>query len=272
MDTGVPRLWLASLSGRSDAAWATRASRVADAAVLGGIALDRPTREAAREMAERDREEFLPADPVAFLDRQLSALAGSGLGAGVNVRAVDPDAVRAAARTCGAHGAVLEVNAHCRQEEMCAAGAGQTLLRDPRRLREQVAAAADTGAEVGVKLRTEVPGVDLPAVAAAAVEAGAGILHVDAMDSEGEVARVVRAARSAAGGASEVTVVANNGVRDDATTREYLAYGADAVSVGRASDQPAVLRRVHAALSAWFEGRGPAGGRATRDRPPEVRR
>jgi tRNA-dihydrouridine synthase len=47
-------------------------------------------------------------------------------------------------------------------------------------------------------------------------------------------------------------VVANNGVRDRATTREYLAYGADAVSVGRASDDPSVLAAVRRAAERWY--------------------
>jgi len=34
--------------------------------------------------------------------------------------------------------------------------------------------------------------------------------------------------------------------------REYLEYGADAVSVGRPSDDPRVLRRVREATDAWF--------------------
>jgi tRNA-dihydrouridine synthase len=47
-------------------------------------------------------------------------------------------------------------------------------------------------------------------------------------------------------------LVANNGVRDRPTVREYLKYGADAVSVGRPSDDPRVLSRVHEAVDEWF--------------------
>ncbi|WP_436906698.1 tRNA-dihydrouridine synthase [Halosimplex marinum] len=240
-----PRVALASLSGRSDAEWARAAGGFAGAAFLGGIALDGPTREAAREMVDRDREEFLPVDPLAFVDEQLAALADAPLLAGFNVRASDPEPVREAAEVCARRGAVLEVNAHCRQSEMCAAGAGESLLREPDRLAEYVAAAAGTGATVSVKVRTELAGVDLPAIAARLDDAGADIVHVDAMDSEGVVADVVEA--------TDTFVVANNGVRDRETVREYLAYGADAVSVGRPSDDPRVLRRVRAAVDEWFE-------------------
>ncbi|ELZ25640.1 dihydropyrimidine dehydrogenase [Halosimplex carlsbadense 2-9-1] len=241
-----PRLALASLSGRSDAEWARSGSEFAGAAFLGGIALDEPTREAARRMVDRDREEFLPADPLSFVDDQLAALADAPLRPGFNVRASEPEPIRAAAEVCADRGAMLEVNAHCRQDEMCAAGAGESLLGEPARLADYVAAAAATGATVSVKVRTELASVDLPAVAARLDDAGVDIVHVDAMDSEEVVADVVEA--------TDVFVVANNGVRDRETVREYLAHGADAVSVGRPSDDPRALRRVRAAVDEWFDG------------------
>lgn len=246
MNTGAvgfePRVALASLSGAADAAWAQAGAPYAGAAFLGGIAVDGPTRAAARSMADRGREEFLPPDPAAFIDRQLAALADTGLQAGVNVRAVTDDAVTRVGTVCARHGAVLEINAHCRQAEMCDAGAGETLLGESNRLARLVRAANRTGATVSVKLRAET-GVDLPGLARQLARAGADIAHVDAMDSEPVVGRVAGA---------ELFVVANNGVRDGETVREYLAAGADAVSVGRPSTDPAVLARVREATDAWF--------------------
>ncbi len=49
-------------------------------------ALDDRTREAARAMTDRDRSEFLPDDPVAFVDDQLAALADAPLCPAFNVR------------------------------------------------------------------------------------------------------------------------------------------------------------------------------------------
>jgi TIM-barrel protein len=248
----APRVAVASLSGESDAAWARAAAPHVGCAFLGGIALDEPTREAARGLVDRDREEFLPDDPLAFVDRQLSALVDAPLRPAFNVRAAGPDPVAEAAEVCARHDAIIEVNAHCRQDEMCAAGAGQSLLGDPGRLADQVRAASEAGATVSVKCRTEVAGVDLPAVCHRAHAAGADLLHVDAMDSEGVVAAVAAACPDA-------VVVANNGVRDRRTVREYLSYGADAVSIGRPSDRPEVLRRVRAAVDEWFGESAPAG-------------
>jgi len=246
MSTGAvgfePRVALASLSGAADAAWARAGGPYAGAAFLGGIAVDGPTRAAARSMVDRGREEFLPPEPVAFVDRQLAALADTPLRAGVNVRAVTEEAVTRVGTVCARHGAVLEINAHCRQAEMCDAGAGETLLVESDRLAGLVRAADRTGATVSVKLRAET-GVDLPALTRQLSEAGADIAHVDAMDSEPVVGRVAE---------TELFVVANNGVRDRETVWEYLAAGADAVSVGRPSTDPAVLARVREATDAWF--------------------
>ena len=237
----APRLALASLSGESDAAWARVGADHAGAAFLGGIALDDATRAAARRMVnDRDRTEFLPDDPLAFVARELDALADAPVRPAFNVRATEADALRAAAELCADRGAICEVNAHCRQDEMCAAGAGESLLREGDRLAGLVAAAAESGPDVSVKVRAEVSGVDLPALAARLVDAGADAIHVDAMDSEPAVADVADA--------TDCFLIANNGVRGAETAREYFDYGADAVSVGRPSDDPAVLARVATGL------------------------
>ncbi len=239
-----PRLALASLSGEADAEWARAGADWAGAAVLGGVCLDRSTREAARAMvADRDRSEFLPDDPITFVDDQLAALSGVDLRPGINVRSTTPEPVREVAAVAADHDAFVEINAHCRQDELCAAGAGESLLREPERLEALVAAAA-TGADVSVKVRTELDGVDLVAVARRVEAAGADAMHVDAMDSEARVADVADA--------TDLFLIANNGVRGRESVREYLEYGADAVSVGRPSDDPAVLDRVGDAVAEWF--------------------
>jgi TIM-barrel protein len=236
-------LALASLSGAADADWARAGTPHADLALLGGIALDPDARAAARDLVTRGREEFLPADPIAFVNDQLAALDGVPIRAGVNVRSATLDPIREAATVCADHDAILEINAHCRQDELCAVGCGETLLRDTDRLAAYVATASDAGATVGVKVRAEVEGVDLPATARAVADAGATVIHVDAMDAEPVIADVAAA--------SDAFLLANNGIRDRGTAWEYLGYGADGVSVGRPSDDPVVLRRVARAVRDW---------------------
>ena len=241
-----PFLLAASLSGQADAVWARAAAPFVDGAILGGIALDTATRTAAADLLARGREEFLPADPIAWIDDQLRAVAGAPLRAGVNVRSTTPAQIREAAAVCARHDAVCEINAHCRQPELRAAGCGETLLAEPARLTSLVAAAAATGVTTSVKVRAEVPGVDLAAVADRVADAGADWLHVDAMDSESVVETLTT---------EGLSIVANNGVRDRETVTEYARYGADGVSVGRPSTDPAVLSRVATAVADWRTGR-----------------
>lgn len=240
-----PAVAVASLSGEANAEWASAVEEHVGAAFLGGISLDSATRKAARALVSRGRQEFLPADPFAFIDSQLSLLDTVSVRPGFNLRSATVSPLEQAAAVCADHGAIAEINAHCRQPEMCAVGCGESLLRDSERLRDYVATAADTGAEVSVKVRAEVSGVDLRSVGAAIEQAGGSMVHIDAMDSEPVVGRVADAV--------EIPVVANNGIRDRETTHTYLDHGADAVSVGRASDDPAVLSRVATAVSQYTE-------------------
>jgi len=236
---------LASLSGEADAEWAAAGADLAGAAFLGGIALDEPSRAAARKLVDRDRTEFLPDNPLAFIDNQLSALAEVPISSGFNVRSTTSEPIRKAAAICADHDAILEINAHCRQPELCEIGCGQTLLADSDRLTKYVEAAAAEGPTLSVKVRAEVPGVDLPTVTTQIEAAGADMIHIDAMDSEAVVRDVAAA--------TDLFVVANNEVRDQETVAEYLSYGADAVSVGRPSREPsgAVMQRVAAAVENW---------------------
>lgn len=233
-------LVLACESGVTDAAYANARADAIDAVALGGIAVDRPTRRAARGLVAREREEFLPDDPLALIDAWLTAL-DDDVAAAVNVRAASSAATRRVAGLCADHGAAVEINAHCRQPEMIERGCGHALLRDREALAERVRAAAQTEATVAVKTRAAV--VDDAAVARRVAAAGGDAIHVDCMDTPSGIDAVVEAA-------PELTVVANNGVRTPADARRYLGRGADAVSTARGGRDVATLHGIRRGLEA----------------------
>jgi len=240
------RLLAASLSGQSDADWAQEASDYVDGAILGGVAIDEEARTAARQIVrDRDREEFLPQEPLEFVEEQLKKLAQIPIVSGMNVRSTSIDPLLDVANVCANHDAVIEINAHCRQPELKAASCGESLLKDTDRLTTFVETAASTGAIVSVKVRAEVPEIDLVETAGKIETAGADIIHIGAMDSEHVVGNVTTE--------TEIFVIANNGVRNLESVREYFEYGADAVSVGRPSDNLRVLRRVRDAVDEWAQ-------------------
>lgn len=235
---------LASLSGKADSAWATVGAPVADVAFIGGLALDKPTRYAAEQMANRGRDEFLPKNPFDWMRRELSRLSDIPITAGVNIRVANNDPVDRAAKICEQHDSIIEINAHCRQPEMCAVGSGEHLLRNPSVLQKRVSAAAGYDVPVSVKMRAEVSDVNLPEVASIATKAGADIIHVDAMDSEPIIKEIDYMT-------TDCLLIGNNGIKSGQDAMEYLQYGADAVSVARASDSVPILRDVKQTVEAY---------------------
>jgi len=240
-----PRLVAASLSGESDASWAQTTTDYCGFTVLGGLSIDEQAQRASKQLLNRDRTEFVPADPIDFIDAQLSLLSETPVLTGMNVRSTTVEPVSAAARVCAAHDAVLEVNAHCRQPELCAVGCGESLLADTDRLVSYVEAAVAVGATVSVKVRAEVPSVSLSETATAIEEAGGSMIHVDAMDSPESIETVV--------GETDLFVIANNGVRTPEDVTDYLHRGADAVSVARPTRTPDRLTPLRDAADAWSE-------------------
>ncbi len=239
----APAVAIASLSGEADARWASAVDEYIGAAFLGGISLDTASRAAARDLVRRGRNEYLPEDPFSFIESQLDAIESVSVRPGFNLRSATVQPLERAAQICADRGAIAEINAHCRQPELCEAGCGEALLAEPERLQNYVATAAATGADVSVKLRTELSDVDLKATARLIQNAGGSMIHVDAMDSEPMVGTIAEA--------TDIAVIANNGVRDRDTAYTYLEHGADAVSVGRPSNDPEVMSRVAAAVDGY---------------------
>jgi TIM-barrel protein len=238
MTDGV-HLYAASLSGVADRGWATRLAPVVSRAIIGGIAIDAETRAAAAELRDRGRAEFLPADPIGWVTRMTRAPRAVPMG--VNIRACDPAAVSAIGAAIDTPRVWIELNAHCRQPEMCAAGAGEQLLHAPQQLAVLVRAGVTTGATVGVKVRAEVDGVDLRGVARVVAAAGGTFIHVDAMDDPAAVGRIAAA--------TGLRVIANNGIRTAEDIAQAVAAGATAVSVGRPSTDPVAMRQIARAAS-----------------------
>ena len=121
--------------------------------ILGGYSLDEPTMQASKAIMKRGRKEFVSDDIFAFIEAELKKVSGKGVAIGINVRATDTEPMMRAAELAKKYGALLEINAHCRQEEMAATGVGEVMLKDRIKLARIVTELKKTGVVLSLKMR-----------------------------------------------------------------------------------------------------------------------
>ena len=219
---------LASMAGVVDAAYTLARAAHVGVTFLGGYSVDDQTLDASRQMAEKGRPEFLEDDPIGAIRREVEALEGSGLVVGLNLRASSPDGLLQVARSIG-RSVVYEIDAHCRQPEMIATGAGEALARDLDALEAMVVALSDEGFSVSVKFRAGVAEDDR-VLARRCWEAGAEVLHIDLMDFGYPKVREIR-------NMVPLVLIANNSISSFDRMREMLSHGADLVSLARGASE-----------------------------------
>jgi len=217
---------VASMAGITDSIFASRFKN-AGMIILGGYNLDQSTNEAARKEVERGRTEFISDKPLEFIRSELEATKGYTTIA-VNVRAASIGPFLEAAVLAKEYGAILEINAHCRQPEMVELGAGEALLKDIPRLCEYVTEIKKTGVVLSVKTRANV--VNDVELAKAIEKAGADIIHIDAMHPQGVDIGVIKRIRNS----TNLFIIGNNSITDPESAKEMFSRGADMVSIARA--------------------------------------
>jgi TIM-barrel protein len=184
--------------------------------------------EAAKSIAAKgDRREFLYDDPVEELTRQIAKMEKNNVILGINLRGSTPESFSTLAGAIGDR-VVYEIDAHCRQPAMVAAGCGEHYLKKPDELEAAVRALKGQGVTVSVKIRAGVAADDrLLAIKLRA--AGADILHIDLMDFGSAKLRQIR-------NSCPLMLIANNSITGFDKMKDMLSHGADLVSLARQSD------------------------------------
>jgi TIM-barrel protein len=238
---------LASMAGIVDAAYVLERKANAGLAFIGGYSIDPPTIEAARSIASAgDRKEFIFDKPTEEIQKQLALLKSSDVVPGINLRGSSPGSFQALAKELG-DSAVYEIDAHCRQPEMVAAGCGEHYLKNPRELCAVIRALKAEGVAVSVKIRAGVAQDDR-LLAAEIWKAGADILHVDLMDFGSAKLRQIR-------NSCPLLIIANNSINTFDRMREMLSHGADIVSLARHADER-TLAGLDAAITRYADEEG----------------
>lgn len=155
-----------------------------DVVTLGGYSLDEKTIEASKKILERGRKEFHFEldDVIPHIEKEVKLIKKNhpDVRVSANVRSTIAEPIIEASKINDLD--IIEVNCHCRQEEIIAIGCGQEMLKrdDFSDYISEIVENANT--EVSVKIRANVDGVDTLETAKIIEDAGADYLHLDAMD------------------------------------------------------------------------------------------
>lgn len=202
-------------------------------ATLGGYSLDAPTIEASRKIIKRGRKEFdYPLDEIFLhIEREVASIkkTHSDVKVSANVRATTPQPIIEVGQIKDLD--IVEINCHCRQEEILAIGCGQEMLKraDLGDFISQVVDNVDC--EVSVKIRANVEGVDTLDIACLIDDAGADYLHVDAMkkgvfDADYNLLKEIC-------NNVQIQVIGNNSVNTELNVKKMIETGVSGFSIAR---------------------------------------
>ena len=150
----------------------------------------------------------------------------------VNLRGTDIDSYKLAYNNKDID--IVEINAHCRQEATVEAGAGQALLQNPEKLGKILEEVTkNMAADVGIKIRANVPGVDTLEIVELIESYDVKYLHVDAM-KPGVMSADLDIIKKISDKTSK-HLIGNNSVKTHEDYMNMLNSGADSVSVARAA-------------------------------------
>lgn len=218
---------LASMAGITNSEFANKFAKGAGLVILGGYNIDKATLLAAAELKNRGREEFIDYDPYTLIQNEINNISTETVVA-INVRSATLEPFIKVAHVVKNANAILEIDAHCRQPEMISIGVGEVLLNDLPKLVEIIQKVKDTGVILSVKVRANV--IDNVKIAKTIANAGADILHVDAMklgeEADLEAIKTIR-------DSIRITLIGNNSINDIQKSKEMFTRGADLISIAR---------------------------------------
>ena len=202
-------------------------------ATLGGYSLDEPTIDASKRIIERGRKEFdFPLDVIFnHIESEVASIkkVHSDVKVSANVRATTPQPIIEAGNIKDLD--IVEINCHCRQNEILAIGCGQNMLNRPD-LSDFISQVVDNvESEVSVKIRANVEGVDTFEIAHLIDDAGADYLHIDAMKKgvfEADWDLLEKICNNV-----DIKVIGNNSVNSQENVKKMISTGVDGFSIAR---------------------------------------
>lgn len=205
-----------------------------DTATLGGYSLDAETIEASEKIIKRGRNEFhfLQDEIIDHIKKEVNLIKKQhpDVKVSVNVRSTTPQPIIEVSKIDNLY--IVEINCHCRQEEILAIGCGQNMLKRED-LADYIKDVVDNAScEVSVKIRANVEGSDTLKIAKLIENAGADYLHIDAMkagifDADYDLLTEICSN-------TNIKVIGNNSIDSEQKIEKMLKTGVYGFSIARA--------------------------------------
>lgn len=205
-----------------------------DTATLGGYSLDAETIEASEKIIKRGRNEFhfLQDEIIDHIKKEVNLIKKQhpDVKVSVNVRSTTPQPIIEVSKIDNLD--IVEINCHCRQEEILAIGCGQNMLKRED-LADYIKDVVDNAScEVSVKIRANVEGSDTLKIAKLIENAGADYLHIDAMkagifDADYDLLTEICSNIN-------IKVIGNNSIDSEQKIEKMLKTGVYGFSIARA--------------------------------------
>ena len=205
-----------------------------DTATLGGYSLDAKTIEASEKIIKRGRNEFhFPQDEIVnHIEKEVNLIKKQhpNVKVSANVRSTTPRPIIEVSNIDNLD--IVEINCHCRQDEILAIGCGQNMLKRDD-LAEYIGDVVDNAScEVSVKIRANVDGTDTLKIAKLIENTGADYLHIDAMkvgifDADYDLLAKICSN-------TNIKVIGNNSIDSEQKIEKMLKTGVFGFSIARA--------------------------------------
>ncbi len=240
---------LSAMAGITNGTHAARAAKSgAGMVTLGGFNFDKVTLNAARLLTARGRSEFVIdlEELPEYIERQiLIAREGKAL-VSINIRVASSDGLLLAAKVAQRAADAIELNVHCRQQELLDLETGQALLKNQKKLCQWIVILKEhIDIPLIVKIRANI--VDEIILVKKIVAAGADAIHVDAMKPGypyADVDVIKRISNSV-----DTFLIGNNSIKDVHSAIQMLKAGANAFSIARAAmNNPEIVGQIGSAV------------------------
>ena len=205
-----------------------------DVATLGGYSLDSPTIDASKKIIERGRAEFdFPLNEIfPHIENEVNSIKKihSDVKVSANVRATTSQPIIDVGNIRDLD--IVEINCHCRQDEIVAIGCGQEMLNRPD-LSEFISSVVDNvKSEVSVKIRANVEGINTLEIVKLIEESGADYVHIDAM-KKGVFEADWELLSEISKNVDNIKVIGNNSVNSEDNLRKMINTGVNGFSIAR---------------------------------------